>query len=743
MEERGPESDERAGERTEREMAAVARLSKALKPTLGVVAAYAQVAQELGQLTGARAAVLLHHDQRRVGHLFFSYAWAREAALAAELNRALRSFHEDCTVMASRWEERVVSAVRGRLASSSCADLPVARFCRLPPLDDGRPRAGVVLIPADGTSKIESLSETFLQCAGTLLENHVEAHARTLDLTTGREHHEGVSAEVGVLQRAATLLKEATDADLVLVYSGPANEWRTIQAFPLTPGIPPLALEPGSLAAKSLRDLTPLRVLDAADPSDGLARSLDGPHRAKLTTTFGWKGLRSWVFCPVVYDGRCVGAIKVLTSDTGRFLGPHQEMLARTVADRAGVEINQVSRTHMLEELNKLASDLASLAGAELQARVLKGLLRWLPRHLRAGCEVAVIARAGDELLIHCRSDGLDEASLPTLDTLSRKLGGELAHWDAGPLPHHLAPLTVRSVRLSGVAAPFRLTGEEGLSGHLMVMSPKPFAVHEQQVVQEVARELAVLFNAERIRHEWTLSAGLFRHALLGPVQGIVSAAKLLATRATEAGCDVRHLRERVEQESTTVENWRRLQRLYLGGSIDIRTYPNDICELIVRCLDRYAGLFAARNLHVHEHFRRFERRRFPFDPDAMDIVLSNLLDNAAKYAYFNREITVGAQRSEEMVQVWVEDIGHPVPERLDELIYERGKRMDWHDPFRFIGGQGLGLAMARNIVRKHDGRIYHTSEMEGRGTVPETTPYRVRFKVELPRHWSRREGHV
>jgi signal transduction histidine kinase len=92
-------------------------------------------------------------------------------------------------------------------------------------------------------------------------------------------------------------------------------------------------------------------------------------------------------------------------------------------------------------------------------------------------------------------------------------------------------------------------------------------------------------------------------------------------------------------------------------------------------------------------------------------------------------------------VRLWVEDVGHAIPERLARSIYRVGERLDWKDPIRAIDGTGLGLPMARALVEKHGGTIRHSSQSLGlaKEKSGELQPHRVRFVVELPHNWRQR----
>lgn len=107
-------------------------------------------------------------------------------------------------------------------------------------------------------------------------------------------------------------------------------------------------------------------------------------------------------------------------------------------------------------------------------------------------------------------------------------------------------------------------------------------------------------------------------------------------------------------------------------------------------------------------------------DPDRIEQVLTNLLDNAAKYAPAGGPIRVGVapagdgeERAGALVTVRDEGVGLPSG-AADSLFAPFGRAANVAQGR--IPGLGLGLYICRNIVESHGGRIWMTSAGEGRG---------------------------
>jgi two-component system phosphate regulon sensor histidine kinase PhoR len=105
-------------------------------------------------------------------------------------------------------------------------------------------------------------------------------------------------------------------------------------------------------------------------------------------------------------------------------------------------------------------------------------------------------------------------------------------------------------------------------------------------------------------------------------------------------------------------------------------------------------------------------------DPDAMNQVFGNLVENALKYGKSGKRIVVSAcPRQTETgaeVEFCVRDFGPGISSEHQERIFERFYRVD-KARSRESGGTGLGLAIVKHIVLAHGGRVWVESEL-GKG---------------------------
>jgi two-component system, NtrC family, sensor histidine kinase KinB len=101
--------------------------------------------------------------------------------------------------------------------------------------------------------------------------------------------------------------------------------------------------------------------------------------------------------------------------------------------------------------------------------------------------------------------------------------------------------------------------------------------------------------------------------------------------------------------------------------------------------------------------------------------VISNLIANALRYTPSGGEIKLCAEQGVGSVQLTVSDTGPGIPPEIRDHLFERFAQ--WNVNGGRAGSAGLGLAIAREIVEAHGGRIFVRSEL-GQGT---------EFVVSLP----------
>jgi len=157
--------------------------------------------------------------------------------------------------------------------------------------------------------------------------------------------------------------------------------------------------------------------------------------------------------------------------------------------------------------------------------------------------------------------------------------------------------------------------------------------------------------------------------------------------------------------------------QLLEGRGLTLDLAPFDLVELT----REQADLFFAHSSHSLD----LDLPNTPVvvngDRDRIAQVIGNLLSNAIKYSPPSAEVHVSLHAENGGVELAVADEGIGIPDDDKDRVFEKFYRVP--DAAAGIGGTGLGLSVAREIVASHGGKIDLESE-QSRGSV---------FRVRLP----------
>ena len=148
-----------------------------------------------------------------------------------------------------------------------------------------------------------------------------------------------------------------------------------------------------------------------------------------------------------------------------------------------------------------------------------------------------------------------------------------------------------------------------------------------------------------------------------------------------------------------------------------------DVATEIEETISAFAPLAEAHSVHLTT---RLERGLVAeVDRGALRQVLLNLLDNAVRYGPAGQNVKVTTASAGETWTMEVADEGRGVPAEERERIFAPYYRMK-RDAGGAVGGTGIGLAVVRQLVTQHGGRV-HVAGVNGDGVSG------ARFVVSLP----------
>jgi signal transduction histidine kinase len=234
---------------------------------------------------------------------------------------------------------------------------------------------------------------------------------------------------------------------------------------------------------------------------------------------------------------------------------------------------------------------------------------------------------------------------------------------------------------------------------------------HELQAQNDELRE------SERMMTELV---NIVSHELRTPLASVLGFTSLLLKRDFEPDTR-RHYLGIVDAQArrlaALLEDFLDVQRIEHEG-VELATERVDLAML----LDEQAQLYAAQSPKHHVEVALEERPlTVRGDPGRLAQVVGNLLSNAIKYSPEGGTVALAAKRSGDGVRVMVRDEGLGIPADQQSRIFTKFFRGDVGATG--ITGTGLGLAVSREIVEAHGGRIGFDSD-PGSGST---------FWLELP----------
>jgi NtrC-family two-component system sensor histidine kinase KinB len=205
----------------------------------------------------------------------------------------------------------------------------------------------------------------------------------------------------------------------------------------------------------------------------------------------------------------------------------------------------------------------------------------------------------------------------------------------------------------------------------------------------------------ERVRSEFVLRAS---HELRTPVTGMHMAFGLFRERA-KFPPDSRE----ADLLDTVNEEMQRLMQLindllnfsrYQNGLQKLTLGPCSIEDLLEQAQGRFAASAAERGIDLLVEVQG-PLPRLQADQAQLDRVLDNLIDNALRHTAEKGQIRLQARRHGERVIISVEDNGEGIAYGQQGRIFEPFVQVG-----RKKGGAGLGLALCKEIVQLHGGRM-------------------------------------
>lgn len=223
-----------------------------------------------------------------------------------------------------------------------------------------------------------------------------------------------------------------------------------------------------------------------------------------------------------------------------------------------------------------------------------------------------------------------------------------------------------------------------------------------------IIRDVTALRELEQAKSDFVSTVS---HELRTPLTSIKAYTATLRRRDVDFDEDTRREFLRIVEEETD-----RLARL-ISELLDISRIESGRMELKRRDLDLHKlaeivveKIRSQTDKHDITLSAPQEELMVYVDPDKIEQVLVNLLENAVKYSPAGGEISAVIERRHRVVEFRVSDQGVGIPAEHLPLIFDKFHRVD-NRATREIYGTGLGLYVSKSIVEAHGGTIWAESE--------------------------------
>lgn len=147
------------------------------------------------------------------------------------------------------------------------------------------------------------------------------------------------------------------------------------------------------------------------------------------------------------------------------------------------------------------------------------------------------------------------------------------------------------------------------------------------------------------------------------------------------------------------------------AGHLQLNLDDVNLASFINRIVHKFQGLAKDNEIHLSSEIEN-EIAPFSFDPDRIEQVFTNLIDNAIRHTPKDGSVKIKVTANDKGIMVEVSDSGTGIPEDDLPFVFERFYKAD-KARTRGRAGTGLGLAIVKNIIEAHRGHISAKSKID------------------------------
>ncbi|WP_260961205.1 ATP-binding protein [Pseudomonas citri] len=216
---------------------------------------------------------------------------------------------------------------------------------------------------------------------------------------------------------------------------------------------------------------------------------------------------------------------------------------------------------------------------------------------------------------------------------------------------------------------------------------------HPRELLRLTGSLNRLLYSEREQRSRYRDSLDDLAHSLKTPLAVLQGVSEDLARRPQERG-QAWVLQAQIERMSQQIGYQLQRASLRKSGLVRHQVRLRPVLQSLCDTLDK-----VYRDKRVNVHFDLPEHCQVPIEQGALLEMLGNLLENA--YRLCLGEVRISVHQTLAGMELCVEDDGPGVPPDQRARILQRGERLDRQHP-----GQGIGLAVVKDIIDSYDARL-------------------------------------
>jgi len=475
----------------------------------------------------------------------------------------------------------------------------------------------------------------------------------------------------------------------------------------------------------------------------------------------------SWMGVPLLAQGSLIGFLSIDKRQEGYFTADH----AHRAQAFAQIAATAIENARLFDRERRALNELSALAGiteAGLSVLRLDDMLQELIRRMVISTEAAagMILLVDGRRLVARAAIGLDPAAVGRVEKVGQGFSGRvvaaaqsliITDAQSDPLTEnpfirqagiktmlgvplkaggrvvgvaHIDFKTERAIEATEIAR-FEVMADRAARAIENAQLVERISAHADELEQRVAertldleRALAKVKEADQLKSQLLSTVSHELRTPLASIKGYVTTLIDYRDRLQTATQDefLQIIDSEADRLRELVENLLDMTRIE-AGVLRIHPEPTRLTPAFERALAALQPKLADREVRVDS---LDDLPDVMIDPARIQQVLSNLIDNAAKYSSPGSPIHIRVRSDDTHVITSVQDHGPGIPPEHAEKIFDRFYRIE-NAGIRSTGGIGLGLAICRGLIEAHGGQMWVESA-PGRGS---TFSFSVPIAVE------------